>query len=52
MSYSRKGRSFDESSDSEDDEWEHHQAHRERRDLYERLENVLPAIARWARAGF
>lgn len=29
--------------ESTDDNWEHHYAHRDRRDLYERIEKALPS---------
>lgn len=53
MKFVPKGRSLELHDDAEqtqhtqtdesmDDNWEHHYAHRDRRDLYERIEKALP----------
>lgn len=45
--FKSKGRSLGDSSvetqaESSDDNWEHHHAHRDRRDLYQRIESTSP----------
>lgn len=44
MNFMPKGRSLQLQDDEElpDDEWEHYYAHRDRRDLYRRMETASP----------